>query len=104
VWQPVIVIRNVVVGRVRPGVEADEVEKALQALRELRVEGVEIRMVSGVDLGLREGNAGYAITVDLDDEEAYRIYDRDPEHHRLRTKLFVPISESIERVQFRLPD
>lgn len=97
-------IRNVVVGRVRPGVGADEVERALQALRELRVEGVEIRMlVSGVDLGLREGNAGYAITVDLDDEEAYRTYDRDPEHNRIRTELFVPISESIERVQFRLP-
>lgn len=102
-WQPVSVIRNVVVGRVRPGVGADEVEKALQALRELRVEGVEIRMVSGVDLGLRDGNAGYAITVDLDDEEAYRIYDRDPEHDRIRTELFVPISASIERVQFRLP-
>lgn len=96
-------IRNVVVGRVRPGVAADDVEKALRALRELRVDGVEVRMVSGVDLGLRDGNAGYAITVDLDDEEAYRIYDSDPEHNRLRTELFAPISESIERVQFRLP-
>jgi len=98
------VIRNVVVGRVRPGVPADDVERALQALRDLRVEGVEYRMAAGVDLGLREGSASYAITVDLADEEAYRTYDRDPEHNRIRAELFAPISELVERVQFRLPD
>lgn len=96
-------IRNVVVGRVHPGTPVEDVEKALQALRELRVDGVEVRMVSGVDLGLREGAASYAITVDLDDEDAYRAYDRDAEHNRIRRELFAPISEVIERVQFRLP-
>ncbi|WP_433505714.1 Dabb family protein [Pseudonocardia halophobica] len=95
-------IRNVVVGTVKPGVPREEIEKALQALLDLRVEGVELRMVVGVDLGLREGNASYALTVDLDDEEAYRIYDRDAEHNRIRRELFVPISESISRIQFRL--
>jgi hypothetical protein len=98
------VIRNVVVGRVRPGTPAEDVERALQALRDLRVDGVEIRMVSGVDVGLREGNASYAITVDLVDEEAYRVYDRDAEHNRIRREMFAPISERIERVQFRVPD
>ncbi|GAA3220011.1 Dabb family protein [Pseudonocardia petroleophila] len=96
-------IRNVVVGRLLPDVSAEQVETALQALRDLRVEGVELRMVSGVDLGLREGNASYAITVDLDDEDAYRVYDRDEEHNRIRRELFAPISASIERIQFRLP-
>ncbi|MEU7812584.1 Dabb family protein [Pseudonocardia sp. NPDC049154] len=95
-------IRNVVVGTVKPGVPREEIEKALQALLDLRVEGVELRMVAGVDLGLREGNASYALTVDLDDEEAYRIYDRDAEHNRIRRELFAPISESISRIQFRL--
>lgn len=97
------VIRNIVMGRVRPGVGSDEVERALEALRDMRVEGVEFDLVAGVDLGLREGNAGYAITVDLADEEAYRIYDQDPEHNRIRADVFAPISESVERVQFRLP-
>ncbi|GAA4694599.1 hypothetical protein GCM10023215_35310 [Pseudonocardia yuanmonensis] len=97
-------IRNVVVGTVRPGVAREEIERALQALLDLRVEGVELRMVAGLDLGLREGNASYALTVDLDDEEAYRIYDRDVEHNRIRRELFAPISERIDRIQFRLPD
>lgn len=96
-------IRNVVVGRVRPGVRVEDVERALQALRDLRVEGVDLDLVAGHDLGLREGNAAYSITVDLADEQAYRVYDADAEHNRIRAELFVPISTAIERVQFRLP-
>ncbi|MBW0115499.1 Dabb family protein [Pseudonocardia abyssalis] len=96
-------IRNVVVGRLLPDVPAEQVEAALQALRDLRVEGVELRMASGFDLGLREGNANYAITVDLADEDAYRVYDLDEEHNRIRREMFAPISASIERIQFRLP-
>ena len=96
-------IRNVVVGRVRPGTPAEDVERALQALRDLTVDGVEIHMVSGQDAGLREGNASYAITVDLADEEAYRVYDADAEHNRIRREMFAPISERIERVQFHVP-
>lgn len=59
-------------------------------------------MVAGRDLGLRTGNASYAITVDLDDEDAYRTYDLDQEHNRIRRELFAPISERIDRIQFRL--
>jgi hypothetical protein len=97
------VIRKVVVGRVRPGTPVEDVERALQALRHLRVDGVDLRMVSGVDAGLREGNASYAITVDLADEQAYRVYDRDPEHNRIRAEMFAPITERAERVQFVVP-
>jgi hypothetical protein len=97
-------IRNVVVGRVRPGVPVEAVERALEALRDLRVDGIELQMASGVDLGLRDGNANYAITVDLPDEDAYRTYDRDPEHNRIRAELFAPINDRTERVQFQLPD
>ena len=57
------------------------------------MDGVDLRMVSGVDAGLREGNASYAITVDLADEQAYRVYDRDPEHNRIRAEMFAPITE-----------
>lgn len=97
-------IRNVVVGRVKPGVTPDEVEKALQQLRDLRVEGLEFTLVAGQDLGLRPGNAHYALTVDFPDEESYRIYDRDAEHNRIRAEMFAPMSESLERIQFLLPD
>lgn len=98
------VIRNVVVGRVRPGTSPEDVERALQAMRDLRMDGVEFRLVAGVDAGLRDGNATYAITVDLPDEEAYRAYDADPEHNRIRREHFARISEHIERIQIRLPD
>lgn len=97
------VIRNVVVGRLKDGVEPERVEAALQALRDLRVDGVELQMVAGLDLGLREGNAHYVLTVDLDDEQAYKVYDADPEHNRIRAEMFAPISERIERIQFALP-
>ncbi len=97
-------IRNAVVGRVRDGVPAEQVEQTLQALRDLRVDGLELRLVADADLGLRPGGAGYAITVDVPDEDAYRRHDLDEEHNRIRRELFAPISEAIERVQFRLPD
>ncbi len=96
-------IRNVVVGRLRDGVAPEEVEPALQALRDLKVAGVEFTLVAGVDLGLRDGAASYALTCDFVDEDAYRGYDADPEHNRIRREMFAPLSASIERVQFRLP-
>ena len=96
-------IRNVVVGRLKDGVTPEEIEPALQALRDLKVEGVEIHLVGGVDRGLREGNASYALTCDLVDDEAYRIYDADPEHNRIRREMFAPLSVLVERVQFQLP-
>lgn len=96
-------IRNVVVGTVHEGVDPVEVENALQALRDLEVAGVTMRLVAGQDLGLREGNASYALTADFDSEEAYRVYDADEEHDRIRRELFAPISASISRIQFRLP-
>ena len=63
-------IRNVVVGRVREGVPAEQVEAAIQALRDLTVEGVEFRLVGGQDRGLRAGNAHFALTADFVDDEA----------------------------------
>ena len=96
-------IRNVVVGRLKDGVTPEEIEPGLQALRDLRVDGVEFRLVAGVDRGLREGNASYAITVDLDDEQAYAVYDADAEHNRIRRELIAPITEHLERVQFHVP-
>ncbi|MFP5022595.1 Dabb family protein [Pseudonocardia phyllosphaerae] len=96
-------IRNVVVGRLKDGVDPSEIEKGLQALRNLRIDGVELDVKAGVDLGLREGNASWSITVDLADEDAYRAYDLDEEHNRLRREVFGPLSASVERIQFRLP-
>jgi hypothetical protein len=92
-------IRNVVVGRVRPDVTPDTIDAALAAIVALAPEGcTDLRV--GRDLGLREGNWSFSITGDFVDEAAYRRYDEDPEHNRIRREMFAPISEEIVRIQF----
>jgi hypothetical protein len=93
-------IRNVVVGRVRAGVARETVEEALAAIAALDPPGCRDMKV-GVDAGLREGNWSFSITADFADEDAYRRYDLEDEHNRVRRELFAPICEDIVRVQFR---
>jgi hypothetical protein len=96
-------IRNVVLGTLKPGVTPDEIEVALDALRAMRIPGSDFTLIAGQDLGLREGNASFAITVDFVDEEAYRLYDVDEEHNRIRHDMIAPLSASVTRIQFTLP-
>lgn len=91
-------IRNVVAGRLRPGVSPSEIEPAL---RELRVDGVEFVLLAGVDMGLRGGGASFAVTADFADAGDYRA--DDAEHNRIRREMFAPLTASTERVQFELP-
>jgi len=92
-------IRNVVVGRVRPDVPRAQVEAALAAIVALDPPGC-LDLRAGVDAGLREGNWSFSITADFADEESYRRYDLEEEHNRVRRELFAPICEEIVRVQF----
>lgn len=92
-------IRNVVMGRLRPDADLTLLEAGLTGLRALDIEGL-VSLECGRDAGLREGNWDYAITADLTDEAAYRRYDEDEEHNRLRRESFGPVSEQIVRVQF----
>ena len=94
-------IRNVVVGRLRPGVPREAVEQALAAILALQPEGC-LDMRVGVDAGLRPGNWDFSITADFVDDDAYRRYDREREHNRVREELFAPICEDIARVQVRV--
>jgi hypothetical protein len=92
-------IRNVVVGRVREGVPRQVVEQALAAIVDLHPPGcLDVRV--GVDAGLRAGNWTFSITADFLDEQAYRDYDAEDRHNRIRRELFDPICEEIARVQF----
>ena len=94
-------IRNVVLGRLRPGADEERLARALGGIRALTVEGmVEVRV--GRDAGLREGNWDYAITADFVDADAYRRYDRDEEHNRLRREHFAELSSEIARLQFEI--
>ena len=92
-------IRNVVLGRLHPDASAALLDEALTALQRVRVDGL-LEMHVGRDAGLRAANWDYAITVDLVDADAYRRYDEDEEHNRVRRELFAPVSSEIARAQF----
>jgi hypothetical protein len=66
------------------------------------VKGLET-LVAGRDLGLRAGNADGLVVADFQDADAYRRYDADEEHNRIRRELLAPIVERIVRVQFGVP-
>ena len=92
-------IRNVVVGRLLPGADPAAVQTALDAIVALPVQGcLDVRV--GRDAGLRDGAWGFAITSDWVDADAYRAYDLDAEHDRVRAELFGPLCAEIARVQF----
>jgi hypothetical protein len=97
------VIRNVVVGRLRQGADEEALAEALRGLLLLPLDGL-LEMQVGRDAGLREGTWDYVITADFTDADAYRRYDADAEHDRLRRELFDVLSEEIARVQFEIPD
>ena len=101
-------IRNVVVGRLRPtedpaqqAADAALLQEGLAAIAALRFPGL-IAMSTGTDLGLRDGGWSFAITNDWQDADAYRVYDEDEEHNRLRREIFAPICQDIARVQFQV--
>lgn len=96
-------VRNVVVGRLRDGVPLSALEPALAAIRGLSPAGL-VSCHLGTDLRLREQSWDFAITSDWVDEAAYRAYDHDGEHNRIRRELFDPLCEEIARVQFAVPD
>jgi hypothetical protein len=96
-------MRNVVVGRLREGADEALLDEALRALLLLPMDGL-LEMHVGRDAGLREGTWDYVITADFEDADAYRRYDADEEHNRLRRELFDVLSEEIARAQFEIPD
>lgn len=102
------VIRNVVVGRLRPpgdpaqqAADAALLRDGLAGIAALSFPGM-IAMAVGTDAGVREGGWDFAITNDWQDAEAYRVYDQDEEHNRLRREIFAVICRDIARVQFQV--
>ena len=102
------VIRNVVLGRLRrtedPAQrEADAalLQQGLAGIAALSFPGL-VAMSAGTDLGLRDGGWSFAIVNDWQDADAYRVYDADEEHNRIRREIIAPICQDIARVQFDL--
>jgi len=100
-------IRNGVLGRLRPPRDAAQAAADVAALRVGLVGLAEpyaglLSCEVGVDAGLREGGCSFAITSDWADVESYQAYDEEPEHHRLRRVVFCPLCPDIARVQFEV--
>lgn len=93
-------IRNVVLVRLKPDHDAAEVASIQAGLRNLNCPGT-IHYTIGNDLGLRDGNWSFAIVADFTDVEAYRAYDLDAQHNRLRARL-APQAEQVGRLQFEV--
>jgi hypothetical protein len=94
-------IRSVVLFKLAAGHDAAEVARIQAALRDLNCPGT-LSYTVGEDLGLLEGNWSFGIVGDFADAEAYRGYDADAEHNRLRAELR-PHVERIARVQYAVP-
>ena len=94
-------IRNVVLAKLKTGYDAAEVATLQDGLRELSCPGT-LSVTVGTDAGLRDGNWDFVIVADFEDAAAYRGYDEDVEHNKLRARL-APMVEQIARAQFEVP-
>jgi hypothetical protein len=95
-------IRNVVMVQLTADADLAEVASIQDGFRAMNCPGT-VSYTLGDDLGLRDGNWSFAIVADFADTAAYRNYDADAEHNRLRG-LLAPMIERIARCQFELPD
>ena len=94
-------IRNVVLMKFKAGTTPEQVERLKNELQGMQIPGM-LNVSTGSDAGLREDNMDLGLVIDLEDEDAYKIYDEDAEHNRIRRDLVKPIVERIERIQYRV--
>lgn len=92
-------IRNIVLFSVKAGTRPEQVEAIARAMKAITFAGCS-RWEMGRDLNLRAGNMPYAFIAEFVDEAAYRTYDTNEEHNRIRRELLAPIVERIERFQY----
>ena len=93
-------IRNVGMVKLRDDHDRAAVDAIIEGLAALACPGT-LAYTIGRDLGLREGGWSFAIVADFVDVDAYRGYDLDGEHNRLRAELQAHV-EAIARVQFEV--
>ena len=94
-------LHHVVTFHLKPDAPADQVERIRAAVYALGATLPEVLFVSvGRDLGLREGNASFAIVAQFEDVEGFAVYADHPEHVRIIKELIGPHIESRHPVQF----
>jgi hypothetical protein len=94
------VITHIYVAKLKPGTTDAAVSDWLAAIQTLDIDGMS-ELVSGPDLGLREGNWDVSITADFVDADAWHRYNDDALHNQIRAEHAKPIVEEQKRVQFQ---
>jgi Stress responsive A/B Barrel Domain len=83
---------------------AEEVMVELAAaLDDLAPRTKAIRYRHGPDIGVRDGNAHYAVTALFEDRNAFQDYIADPEHQQIIREKITPHLRSRSAVQFDVP-
>lgn len=93
-------VRNVVMVKLKADHDQQRAAELRSGFAALHTPGM-LAYTIGPDAGLRDGNWSFAIVADFTDVAAYRVYDADDEHNRLRAQL-APLAEQVARVQFEL--
>lgn len=93
-------IRHLAVFRFRPGATAAQVDELARRLRELPALVPTIRRYDvGADLGLRDGNADFAVVAEFDDADGFLAYVAHPAHQAVIADCIEPIVASRTSVQ-----
>lgn len=88
----------------RPDVTNDDVVAVIEGLTSLPAQIPELLTYSfGPDLGLREGNADFAVAAVLDSPESLPAYLDHPEHVRILKEFIAPLIASRQAVQIDVP-
>lgn len=96
-------IRNVVLGRLRPDADPAVLDEALRGIVDLHPDGL-----VQVHVGRAPGSARATGTTPSPPTSSTPrptgATTADAEHDRLRRELFAPVSAEIARLQFEVPD
>ena len=94
-------LHHVVTFQLGSDAPAGQAERICEAIEALAATLPEVRSAAtGVDLGLREGNASLAVVLTFDDVDAFKVYADHPEHVRIIKEMIAPNIDSRSPVQF----
>lgn len=89
----------------RPGVTNDDVVAVIEGLASLPEQIPElVSYTFGPDLGLRDGNADFAVAAVVESPEGLVAYLEHPEHVRILNDFIRPLIATRQAVQIEVPE
>jgi Stress responsive A/B Barrel Domain len=94
-------IAHVITFTFRPHTSRDVIAKLGPALDDLAQQSNTIFYHHGADLGIREGNADYAVVALFENQDAFTAYMTSPLHDRINRENIRPFLQTRSAVQFQ---